>query len=516
VTTNAAAAASWTPPTPQPRTGREYLRVSFDRSGRERSPDEQHADNDRACTPRGITLGAPYREQGSASASRYATKVRDDFERLIGDLEADRFGADVLVLWESSRGSRKVGEWVTLIDLCEKRGVMIFVVTHEREYNPANPRDRRSLLEDAVDSEYESSKVSARARRASAANAEAGKPHGATPYGYVRRYDEHTRRLIAQEPHPDEAPIVRELFARLKAGHSLKGLERDFAARGIRNDSGRPFTAQHLRALALNATYAGIRLHQTVGERASRSKVRGLPPGVKQVQGTWEPLVSKADFLAVHAILTDPKRVTSRPGRVKHLLTMIAQCDVCDGVLGVTLRVRETGEYQCRRGHVRVRKEELDKIVEGTILKYLAHPEIHDDLTAGDGQSDGELDKVRDDLASARAELSNLRAEVGAGRLSVASLVAAEPAMLARVEALESRENDLITPAALRGLITPGGDVAKRWADMPIEARREVARYLLTPEHLGVLRVFPRPPGRRNVHVPTSERHHFVRHSPAS
>jgi len=38
--------------------------------------------------------------------------------------------------------------------------------THGRTYDPANPRDRRMLQEDAVDSEYETAKLSMRAKRA--------------------------------------------------------------------------------------------------------------------------------------------------------------------------------------------------------------------------------------------------------------------------------------------------------------------------------------------------------------
>jgi site-specific DNA recombinase len=274
------------------RTGREYLRVSYDRSGRERSQNEQHDDNARACTEHAITLATPYRESGSASASRYARKSRDDFARLLADLESGRFGANVLVLWESSRGSRKVGEWVTLIELCEDQGVSIFVTTHGREYDPGNARDRRSLLEDAVDSEYESSKVSARARRASAANAAAGKPHGRVPFGYQRRYDERTKAFLAQEPHPDQAPIVREVFIRVRAGHSLRAIARDFEARGFVNRSGRPFTAAHLRVLALTASYAGVRLHDPEGKRTGRRVNVYGAPGVQQTPGTWPALVS--------------------------------------------------------------------------------------------------------------------------------------------------------------------------------------------------------------------------------
>ncbi len=126
------------------RVGREYLRVSYDRSGRERSQDEQHDENVTAAESIGVTLGLPYREAGSKSASRYARKTRDDFARLLADLGAGRFGAEVLVLWESSRGSRKVGEWVELIDLCEQQGVTIFR-HHARAGVQARQRARSPL-----------------------------------------------------------------------------------------------------------------------------------------------------------------------------------------------------------------------------------------------------------------------------------------------------------------------------------------------------------------------------------
>ena len=204
---------------------REYLRVSLDRSGRERSNEEQHDDNVAAADEHGWRLGTPYRDTGSASRH---SKSRDDFDRLIGDLESRQFGAQLLVLWESSRGSRQVGEWVKLIELCERRGVRIAVTTHgPRIYDPANPRDRRSLLEDAVDSEYESSKMSLRIKRASAASAAAGRPHGVAPFGYRRVHDESTGKLVGQEIEPLEAAIVVEMFERIAAGDSLRGLACD-------------------------------------------------------------------------------------------------------------------------------------------------------------------------------------------------------------------------------------------------------------------------------------------------
>lgn len=70
---------------------------------------------------------------------------------------------------------------------------------------------------------------------------------------------------------------------------------------------------------------------------------------------------------------------------------------------------------------------------------------------------------------------------MAAGTVSVATLVRAELTLLAEITTLEAREKELSTSSALRGLIEPGADVARRWETAPISTRREIARILLTP-----------------------------------
>jgi site-specific DNA recombinase len=465
---------------------RDYLRVSLDRSGRARSLEEQHADHERVSAEQGWVLGESYRDE-SVSASRYSRKARDDFARLVSDLESDQFGAQILMIWESSRGSRRVGEWVDLLELCERRSVSIHVVTHNRTYDPANGRDRRSLLEDAVDGEYESSKISARMRRAVAANAVAGRPGGRIPYGYRRVFDPQTRQLIVQEPDPVEAPVVAELYRRLVAGHSLHAIARDFDARGIRTRSGLVFSPQHLRSIALCPAYTALRAHRPGSGHGGRA-----PVAVSEMyEGQWPALVSRAEWLAVQRLLSAPERRTSRPGRGKHLLSLIARCGRCLGTLAVTYR-RERSQYFCRtKGCVRITQADVDQIAEQVMLAYLARPEVIDTLRASEQHDDRELSAIRDQLATVRARHDELAGAVAAGTLSVTLAARSEPTILAEIQRLEKREKDLATPSALRGLIEPGADVARRWASAPMSTRRDIARLLLTPQLLGELRITP-------------------------
>ena len=89
------------------------------------------------------------------------------------------------------------------------------------------------------------------------------------------------------------------------------------------------------------------------------------------VPGKWEAIVTAENWHATRALLTDPARRTSRPGRDKHLCSMIATCAACGGPLSVRYR-RGISEYTCRNGgHVRAPQDELDGLVERLTLGRL-------------------------------------------------------------------------------------------------------------------------------------------------
>jgi DNA invertase Pin-like site-specific DNA recombinase len=436
--------------------------------------------------------------------------MRDDWLKLLDMLP----GLDVIWLWESSRGSRRLSEWAFFLEECEAHHVKIYVETHGRLYDAANGRDRRTLSEDGVDSEYESSKTSDRVTRDNAAQAQEGKPHGWVAYGYQRTYEDNgkaQRKVTGQIPDPETAPVVREIFARLRAGESLRRVANDLNARGI-TFRGKPWDERNMRQLALNPAYIAIRIHVPIrsemidGRRVK--KPRTLSNGGERIDGNWPPLVDKETFYAVHARLTDPSRVTTKPGRAKHLLSRIARCGVCGGELTcVQRKVRKydenrvmvnTGEregmYQCRaKGCVRISETGLDEWASGIIIGWLAKPENY---TAFGKSDDGQLAAVKTELAEKRQQRDEIAVALGDGVLSVAVASKALTAIEDRIKVLEARERELTTPTALADLIPAGADVASGWALGTLEARREIVRILFSPDMLGVLMVSKRESGR--------------------
>lgn len=470
-------------------TAREYQRVSFDASGRERSPEEQHQDNARHAERRGWTLGKPYRDIGSAS--RYARKVREDYARLVDDLETGRFGASVLILWESSRGSRKLSEWVRLIELCEERGVQIFVTSDGKLYDLADARDRRSLQEDATDAEYESAKVSKRTKRAAAAQAADGRPGPGLPaYGYRRVYDPKTGRLTGQEPEPVEAAIVREVYQRLAAGHSLRSIATDLTARGVRKRNGDPFSESTLRTIALNRANIGERVHDPGRPRGQRLTVAAvITPAV------WPPIVDRAVWTAVHQILTAPDRRTSRSARAVHWLARIAVCDECDGPIAARLRHDMTERiYVCHNKTCSaVLYDALNKYAEAVLIAYLERDEVAQALTAT-ADDPVALAAAEADLAAVQQDIDDLADRASNGGPAARKLLDRNlPKLEQRLAQAQTRRDELTAPSRLRGLINPGKGVGRRYKAATLEVRREIARTLFVPDLLGQLRVAKGP-----------------------
>jgi site-specific DNA recombinase len=526
------------------RTAREYLRVSKGRGRTARSITDQHTENLTAEEDFGPwTWGEPYKDTGSAS--KFARKARDDFEKLVGDLQSGAFGkiGDVLVLWEIARLSRETGRGVDVVDACEANGYLIHITSHERTYNPKNYNDRHELISGIADAEKEARRLSKRTLRGITSAAKEGRPHGRVPFGYARDYEviDGRPRCVRQYPHHHDGELIAELFVRASGAtdnrmgddrvallfarkdgaealpEPIYSIAKDWEQRGIwipeKVQDGeviptRPYSPQHLRALLVRPVYAGLR----------RYKGQLLP----EWEG-MEPCVAAALFDRVQGILKDPSRRTYMGGGVRWALSMTIRCGRCGGPMVVGTRKGNLG-YVCKlSGCCWILKCDLDRIVIGELdrfdpetgerlppvlgplLAYLAAPHRHAVLRRRPDTSQEEK--------SLRAELERVNGELKL--LKYAPKPATALARIERTKDIEEYETavaevdaklrKLTTPAPLAGLLPeePVTDVARWWKAAGIEKQRAIAAQLLTPSLLGEVRILPSP-GRRSL--PAAER----------
>lgn len=475
----------------------DLLRVSKDRFGREKSPEDQHELNQRTCTRENWTIVGTYRDVGSAS--RTARKARKDFERLMTDLRAGTFPGRLLLMYENSRGSRQEHEWVELINLAEQRGVRFWIEVRGRLMDPADPHDRRDLVHAAADAAFETGLLSKRITRGTQSAAVAGLPHGQVPYGFRRRYDERTKALLEQEHHPDEAPVVRELFERVAEGQSIYRIARDFEARGVEKRSGGPFSQSHLRSMLATAAYAAVRVHNPEWRTRSRPG-----PSAKHTDAAWKSIVDPALYAKVQRILQASDRRQFRGGSAVHWLARIARCDKCGAVLSVRKGRKGELRYACDApsGCVSILRDDLDVWTERLLLKWLSDPKYYRVLSRPGEDADAELERVRAKLATEIEERDKLagrvaRQEPGWTQEFAAPIAAAIAERILKLKA----EERALEPSILDGVLEPGPDVAERWKVLGIDSRRFVARQLLVPRYIGELRVKPIGRGHRGVPV---------------
>lgn len=462
-------------------------------------------------------VAAVYRD--AMSAGRTARRKRDDWPRLLADIRAGRI--DVVWLWESSRGDRVAATWHEFIDLCAAHGVLIYVEQYERALDPRKARDWKTLADDGNNSQYESMQTRERINRHTPRLAREGNPHGRAPYGYRRTYgvDAKGDRTLTQAPDPATAPVVRRIFEGLASGRALLRISRELNAEGIAPPYGKwgvkypdrtgrarrkrfadeddarawmeghpggelyvsQWDADKVWVIARNPAYIGKRLH-VPGRR--------LRPTRPYAAGTlydakWDALVDDDVFWAVQRCLDDPSRKTTdrRPGGARHLLSHIAVCGECGGPLGVTYRYQKGAPlYMCRtHSGARVHEQQLDDMVVHELLAAFTREDWYAQVrTAGD-TGDRELAQARADRDRIQAEYDATVDNAARRVISAEAFARIEPSMLEDLRDAEARIRALETPAPARWLTDgPKKDLARRWKDAPIEARRNLISDMMT------------------------------------
>jgi site-specific DNA recombinase len=473
-----------------------YGRKSTDDRGK--SVSDQLTEAQEAIEDQGWTLGRVFTDD-NRSASRFARKKREDFAELLAHIESG--ACELLILWESSRGSRKLAEWAGLLDLVRERGVLIYVVSHGRTYDCRVSRDWKILATDGVDAHAESNTISDRVLRGMRRGAAAGRPAGKLQFGYRRVYSD-VGEFVEQVEHPEQAALVREAARRVLAGEACNSIALDYNARGILSPRAEVLMARarRNRDQAENVSTPEAQRAELVAEAEEwETQAAGLKwdltqikrlcvmpsyAGLRQHQGQ---VVGKAGWKGIHdedtyskllVRLNDPKRQKQRNTSLTHVLSGLIRCAPC-GARMFVLKNRGYLTYVCRDGaHVAVRTNRIEEFVEELVLSRLEREDAADLFTVPE--------RAAADAASAEglaeeleARLAPFYAQAAAGKLSATGLAAIEADLLPQIEAAKERAKAVRiapVPKPIRDLI---GAPRKRWPELTIYQRREAMGLLI-------------------------------------
>ena len=335
-------------------------RVSDDKSGRSTSVPEQVERGISAAKTLGWTVPRRFVfEDADISASRFAGgKERPGWQALRRVIEAGFVRG--IIIWEIDRASREMSDWAGFLNLCRDRRILIHVITHSRTYDTTVPRDRRSLLEDGVDAEYYSEKLSASIRRNLDGARADGKPMAKIPRGYVKLRDPASGAITGVDIDPEIQAQVQDLFTMLDAGH---------AVRAVAEKLGWP--TRTVRHCARNVGYLGKR------------KLKPDDPPSAWVACQWNPMVDEDLFFRVQDRLDSHQGAGQRPGAHRSLLAHLAACGACGGTV-TTVNRKGEGCYRCIRGCVVIRDRDLaDYRVGWQVVNWLLGPGVLERYTPG-------------------------------------------------------------------------------------------------------------------------------------
>lgn len=434
------------------------------------------------CVQLGVQQGVVF-EDPDFSASRYARRDRPDYAAL---LEHIRHGnAQMVSLWEVTRGSRQVGEWVAFLDLCRDRGVLIRVFGGEdpETFDPRRQRDREHLINEGIKAEAEVERLRSRINPGIVDSALQGRPPGPLLYGYARIYGAPTdgslspsgsrRRDIRQIIREDEAEIVRRMARDTLAGVPLNTQAQTLNAAGVPTPTGKGvWRGSHINRLLRNPTYEGHRVLD----------------GKVVAENAWPAILDPDTAAQVRRILETPGRRNALDTTLLYQLSGAALCGPCRR----TIRVKHKPgglKYQCRhQGCLRVSAPmgAMDAAVDQLIVARLRMPDAAPAFVpATEDPALAEAESALRALKERHKELVEATSKPGGPSMSL--VAAAEKQLLPQIDVAEAKVRQLRRPPVLRGYNQD--DLARRWPDYPVGERRAVlmalAEIVLSPAGRG-------------------------------
>ena len=350
----------------------------------------------------GMTVRKVWRDPG---VSAYKAKVRKDFEQALDALKAAE--VPTLLVWKLDRLSRRgAGHIGTILDDLEKVGGRIRFLKDGLDTSQEN--HRLSLILFSEQARGESKNTAVRINSKNQALREAGLPIlGKRRFGYLDA-DKSVGRIVNTVEHPEEAEIVRMLFARYIGGESVNALANELGWRNAR-----------VRETLANPAYIGILKNAKDSYPAADHVAR---------------LIDEDTFQAVQARLKSQSAIyrgyNHQGGTVKHVASGIAFCGVCDA------RVMFRNSYVCQKvptRHVSIKEATLDKLIMSKAVETLLDPDFSVDLEPGSRSATS----INADLIRTEADIQDVLSGLSEG-LKMAQL-------LPHLKPLQERQNALQT-----------------------------------------------------------------------
>lgn len=307
-----------------------YARVSTEEERQLNALEKQIQENKRVIEAKGWSLVDSYIDEGKSGTT---VKHRDEYQRLLEDLEGDKF--DIVVIKSQDRLNRNTKDWFIFVDRLVSNDKKLFMYIEDSFYKPDNNliTGIKAILAEEYSRELSKKINNANNNRLERARkGEKVSVYGSSKcYGYKLENGENT---IIEE----EAEVVRLIYKLYLDGKGGRAIRRELTARGITNHNGNEMNEVTIINIIKNERYTGTLVTNMYHKDFYTKKtVKNPPEEWIKIENAVPPIISKEDYKRAQAILnshrleagTDKRAITLGKNVGSHPLSGKIICGCC-------------------------------------------------------------------------------------------------------------------------------------------------------------------------------------------
>lgn len=204
------------------------------------------------------------------SAFRNSALDRDVLQEVLKCARQKTF--DVLLIYKSSRLSRREEEYPDIIAKLARYDVIVWEVDRDKRLTPLNHDEALTTYIDGWQANGESENISAQTRAGKISKAlRGGFPGGSRGYGFevidkiVTQFRGKAKIEAVWGIQPKEAELINKMVEFYEMGHGSKYIARILNEQGYRTRNGAEWHSQYIRRILRNPAIAGISLYRIDG-----------------------------------------------------------------------------------------------------------------------------------------------------------------------------------------------------------------------------------------------------------
>lgn len=357
---------------------------------------------------KGLYIEEIYEEIVSGADS---IEERREIKRLIEDCYNGKYtGILVMAVDRLSRGSSADGEAILTMLKHANKNKGVLVITPTKTYDVAHRSDDEEFMEFELFMSRREYKVIKR-------RLDSGKLQAIVEGNYMgskRLYGfniEEKRRSRYLVPHPEEAPIVKQIYQWAKEGMSPGKIAIKLETMGVPTHQGGEWSPETVRGILTNVHYIGkvkwfdhVRVKSMTGGELTTHIERKTDKYV-EFEGKHDPLIDLETFESVQKRFNAPK--IKRNHELKNAFAGILVCEKC----GKSMRYQKCSNARPRIVHpqsqrCRVKSAYADDVMDAVVESLKLH--IEDFEASVDNKPTVDESSVRSQMSALEATLKKL------------------------------------------------------------------------------------------------------------